>query len=124
MTDTITIRAFTRSGYPKSVNLKVYGTFTFRGLEESVLAGSHNLMDLMTFRDLYGVMTDERRAELAVGRSQQVLGPGAVPSERRAGQSGRLDVADDEGGRSAGGCCHLGPASACASGGSSSPSAC
>jgi len=63
--DVITIRVFTRSGYPKSVNLKVYGTFTFRGLEESILAGAHNLMDIMTFRDLYGVMTDEKRAELA-----------------------------------------------------------
>ncbi|TNF37325.1 MAG: ABC transporter permease [Deltaproteobacteria bacterium] len=63
--DVITIRSYTRSGYPKSVNLKVYGTFTFHGLEESVLAGAHNLMDIMTFRDLYGVMTDEKRAELA-----------------------------------------------------------
>jgi len=63
--DVITVRAFTRAGYPKSVNLEVYGTFSFRGLEESALAGVYSLMDLMTFRDLYGVMTDERRAELA-----------------------------------------------------------
>lgn len=68
--DTITIRAFTRSGYPKSVNLKVYGTFSFRGLEESALAGAFSLMDLMTFRDLYGQMTDAKRAELAAIKKQ------------------------------------------------------
>ena len=68
--DVITIRAFTRSGYPKSVNIKVYGTFSFRGLEQSALAGAYSLMDMMTFRDLYGMMTDAKRAELAAIKQQ------------------------------------------------------
>lgn len=61
---TITLRSFTRRGYIKSVNIKVYGTFQFKGLEESTLSGALNLTDLMTFRDLYGKMTAEQQAEL------------------------------------------------------------
>ena len=38
--DTLTIKAFTRSGYVQSVNLHVYGTFQFQGLEKSTLAGA------------------------------------------------------------------------------------
>jgi ABC-type antimicrobial peptide transport system permease subunit len=62
--DTLTIKAFTRSGYVKSVNVKVYGTFTFTGIEKSPLAGTMNLMDLMSFRDLYGYLTSDNNEEL------------------------------------------------------------
>ncbi len=61
---TITLRAFTKSGYLKTVNVKVYGTYEFRGLEKSDLASASNLTDLMSFRDLFGKMSDEQRAEL------------------------------------------------------------
>ena len=61
----VTLRAFTKSGYQKSVNVKFYGTFAFAGLESSDLAGSTNLLDIMTFRDLHGSMTADRRQELA-----------------------------------------------------------
>jgi ABC-type lipoprotein release transport system permease subunit len=63
--DTLTIKAFTKSGYVQSTNLKVYGTFTFAGLEQSAEAGQLNLMDLVSFRDLYGYLTDDKRAEIA-----------------------------------------------------------
>lgn len=63
--DTITLRAFTRSGFLKSVNLKVYGVFQFKGLETSDIAGGHNVVDLLTFRELYGLMTAEKKKELA-----------------------------------------------------------
>jgi ABC-type lipoprotein release transport system permease subunit len=63
--DTLTIKAFTKSGYVQSINLKVYGTFTFNGLEQSAEAGQLNLMDLVSFRDLYGYLTDDKRAEIA-----------------------------------------------------------
>ncbi len=63
--DVITIRGFTKSGYIKSVNVKIWGTFKFNGLEESDLAGGHNLLDMLTFRDLYGMMTTEKKKELA-----------------------------------------------------------
>lgn len=62
--DTLTIKAFTRSGYVQSANLKVYGTFAFKGLEQSPQAGSLNLMDLVSFRELYGFMTTERAREI------------------------------------------------------------
>ena len=63
--DTLTIKAFTKSGYVQSVNLRVYGTFTFEGLEESHLAGELNVMDLVSFRELYGFATAEREREIA-----------------------------------------------------------
>ncbi len=62
--ETLTLRGFTKSGYLKAVNVKVYGTFKFRGLERSEVAGGHNLIDIQTFRDLYGYMTEERKKEL------------------------------------------------------------
>ncbi len=63
--DTLTIKAFTKSGYVQSVNLKVYGTFDFRGLEKSPLAGALSVMDMVSFRELYGFLTDDKRQELA-----------------------------------------------------------
>ncbi len=63
--DTLTIKAFTRSGYVQSVNLKVYGTFSFEGLEQSPQAGELNLMDMVSFRELYGFLTDDRKKEIA-----------------------------------------------------------
>lgn len=62
--DTLTIKSFTKNGYVQSVNLRVYGTFAFEGLEDSQLAGSLNLMDLVSFRELYGFSTPERDKEL------------------------------------------------------------
>ncbi|MDY7225547.1 ABC transporter permease [Hyalangium rubrum] len=65
MGDSITITAFTRTGYVQSVNVPVYGTYQFSGLEKSPLAGAMNLMDLVSFRDLYGYLTEDKRAEIA-----------------------------------------------------------
>jgi len=62
--DSLTISALTRSGYVQSVNVRVYGTYQFKGLEKSALAGALNLMDLMSFRDLYGYLTADKKAEL------------------------------------------------------------
>ncbi len=62
--DVLTIKAFTRSGYVQSVNVPVYGTFQFQGLEKSTLAGALNLMDLVSFRELYGFMSGEKLAEI------------------------------------------------------------
>ena len=63
--DTITVKAATRSGYMTSVNLKVYGFVEFRGLEKSTAAGYLSLMDLVSWRDLYGFMTGEKAAEIS-----------------------------------------------------------
>jgi ABC-type lipoprotein release transport system permease subunit len=63
--DVITLRSFTKGGYLKSLNVRVFGVFRFSGLETSDMAGAQNLVDMMTFRELYGQMTADKRAELA-----------------------------------------------------------
>jgi hypothetical protein len=62
--DMLTIKSFTRSGYVQSVKLRVYGTFVFEGLEDSHIAGELNLMDMVSFRELYGSLTPERAREV------------------------------------------------------------
>jgi len=62
--DTITLEAPARSGYASSVNVKVYGFVQFKGLERTDLAGLMNLMDLATWRRLYGYPTPEQAAEI------------------------------------------------------------
>jgi len=68
--DTLTIKAFTRNGYVQSANLHVYGVFAFKGLETSPQAGAMNLMDLVSFRELYGYMTSDREKEIRELRAQ------------------------------------------------------
>lgn len=68
--DVIPLQGYTKSGYSKSINVKVYGTFRFKGLEDSDIGKMFNLVDLVTFRDLYGMMTPERRAEVQALREQ------------------------------------------------------
>jgi ABC-type lipoprotein release transport system permease subunit len=67
--DTLTIKAFTKSGYVQSANLKVYGTFAFKGLEKSPQAGASSMMDLVSFRELYGFMTEDKAREIAAMRA-------------------------------------------------------
>jgi ABC-type lipoprotein release transport system permease subunit len=62
--DTITLKAASKSGYMKSVNLKVYGFVEFRGLEKSTAAGWLSILDIVSWRDLYGFMTSEKAAEI------------------------------------------------------------
>lgn len=68
--DEIVLQSFTKSGYAKSVKVKVWGTFNFEGLESSDLAGNTHLMDLVTFRALYGKMTAEQRDELSAIKAE------------------------------------------------------
>src|SRR5512137_610621 len=62
--DFITIKAPSRSGYVNSVNVPVYGFVEFRGLERSALAGMMSVLDIHSWRDLYGYLTPERAAEI------------------------------------------------------------
>lgn len=62
--ETVIVRSYTRSGYIKSLPLKVYGVYSFQGLEDSDLAGTMNITDLVSFRELYGEMTEESKKEL------------------------------------------------------------
>jgi ABC-type lipoprotein release transport system permease subunit len=74
--DLLTIKAFTRTGYVESVNVPVYGTFQFKGMEDAALAGNLNLMDLVSFRDLYGYLTSERAEEIK--KLKEVAGAKAI----------------------------------------------
>ncbi len=61
--DTLNLKSFGRSGSVESVNVKVYGTFHFKGLEKSPLSGALALIDMVSFRDLYGYLTSDRAQE-------------------------------------------------------------
>ncbi len=61
--DTMTLRSFGRSGSLQTALVKVYGVFELNGLEKSPLAGANALVDMITFRELYGFLTTEKRAE-------------------------------------------------------------
>lgn len=63
--DTITLSSFTKSGYLKSMNVKVYGVYSVEGLDSSIIAGALSLVDLVTWRELYGQRTAVLDAELA-----------------------------------------------------------
>src|SRR6266540_1577049 len=62
--DTITMKAPSKSGYFSSVNVKVYGFLQFKGIERSGIAEIMSVMDLMSFRDLYGYLTREKADEI------------------------------------------------------------
>jgi hypothetical protein len=79
LNDTLTIKAFTKSGSMRNVNVPVYGTFAFTGLEKSPLAGNTSLMDIMSFRDLYGHLPSDQEAEIA--EVQQATGAKVIPRE-------------------------------------------
>ncbi|HET9553683.1 MAG TPA: ABC transporter permease [Anaeromyxobacteraceae bacterium] len=68
--DTITIKAPGKTGAFNSVNVKVYGFIQYKGIEKSGIAGGTSVMDLQTFRDLYGYVTKDKAEELAALRTQ------------------------------------------------------
>jgi ABC-type lipoprotein release transport system permease subunit len=105
--DMLTIKSFTRSGYVQSVKVRVYGTFVFEGLEDSHIAGELNLMDMVSFRELYGSPTPERAREIQeiktvagmkdVSREQaevELFGTPAVGEAAPAGKDGTVDEAE------------------------------
>ncbi|MEQ1569474.1 MAG: FtsX-like permease family protein [Myxococcota bacterium] len=102
---TITLRGFTRSGYMKAVEVPVYGTYEFTGLEDAGLQTASNLVDLVTFRELYGKMSDRDRGELDAIRASvgvadvsradaeaALFGGGAVESAATAVGSVNVDL--------------------------------
>lgn len=90
--DVMTIKGFTSSGYPTSVNVRVYGTFRFKSLDKSMMAGGMNLMDLMTYRDLYGHLTADRKEELAKLQANTNVKP---PERDKAEAELFADAADE-----------------------------
>ena len=62
--ETLVLTSFGRGGYVRKVPVKVYGTFKFEALDDNPTAGGFNLVDIMTFRELYGFVTAERLDEI------------------------------------------------------------
>ncbi len=77
--DTITIKAPGKTGAFNSVNVKVYGFIQFKGIEKSGIAGTTSVMDLQSFRDLYGYVTRDKAEEQA--RMKAAVGARAVSRE-------------------------------------------
>jgi ABC-type lipoprotein release transport system permease subunit len=69
--DTITIKAPGKTGAFNSVNVKVFGFIQFKGIEKSGIAGTTSVMDLQSFRDLYGYVTKDKAEEIAGLRAAQ-----------------------------------------------------
>lgn len=61
--DYLYLKTFVRGGGVRTVKVKLYGVFIFEGLEKSAIAGLHSLIDIISFRDLYGFSTPEQRQE-------------------------------------------------------------
>lgn len=59
--DTITLKKF---GEGDSQNVIFYGTYQFEGVEKSGFSALFHLVDLTTFRELYGFMTEEKQAQV------------------------------------------------------------
>lgn len=68
--DQVTLKSIGRSGGLEAASVTLYGIFEFRGLEKSPLAGVNALIDIVTFRDLYGFLTAEKAAELEALKAQ------------------------------------------------------
>lgn len=76
--DTITLRKF---GNGESQKVIFYGTYQFTGVEKSGFSAIFNLVDIMTFRDLYGFMSEEKQLEVKKLKqefSTEALGRDAV----------------------------------------------
>jgi ABC-type lipoprotein release transport system permease subunit len=81
--DMLTIKTLTRNGYMQAANVKVYGTYVFKGLEKSPQAGAISMLDLITFRELYGFVTADREKEIEAMRAAA----GAVDISRDAAEA-------------------------------------
>ncbi len=68
--DTLTLKSLGRSGGQQTALVRLAGVFEFKGLEKSPLAGAKALTDLVTFRELYGYLTPEKKAELDAMKAQ------------------------------------------------------
>jgi ABC-type lipoprotein release transport system permease subunit len=93
--DDVVLSAYTRSGYRRTDKVHVYGTYQFKGLERSKLAGGFAIMELATFRNLYTYMTDEIRKEQADIREAYDL-PDELSRESTEALFAEEDTDDEE----------------------------
>ena len=95
--DEIVLRAFSKSGYLRSARVKFYGTFQYEGLEGSALAGTP-IIDLITFRSLYGKMSEDQLDELDDLREEmqiESIEAGSVEDALFGSEESDIDDDDD-----------------------------
>jgi ABC-type lipoprotein release transport system permease subunit len=61
--DLVPLSAFTKLGNSAATNIKVWGTFHFKSFENSPLAGNFSIVDMNSFRELYGFQTESRKKQ-------------------------------------------------------------
>ncbi len=59
--DMITLNKF---GHGTSIRVRFYGTYTYPGLERSGFSGFYNLVDMTSFREMYGFVTPDKQKEI------------------------------------------------------------
>ena len=98
--DTLPLRAFTKSGYLKSLNVKVYGVYRYKGVtNDDSSAGAYCLLDMPSFRELYGKMTDAQREELAeikVSVGAKEVDPASSIEDQLFGGGGEIEATATE----------------------------
>jgi ABC-type lipoprotein release transport system permease subunit len=103
--DRIVLNAVSKSGYVNAASLEVYGFFEFQGLEKSSVAGWLGIMDLRSWRELYGYLTPDQAAEIQALKAgvktreisrehadDELFGAGEASTSERA-QPERIEVA-------------------------------
>jgi len=71
--DIIEVQASTKSGYRKRLSVPFLGVYAFDGLEESEIAGAFSLLDMVSFRELYGHMSQEELEEIQSLREEEAV---------------------------------------------------
>ena len=61
--EVVPLSAFTKLGTSNAQNVKVWGTFRFKSFENSPLAGNFSIVDMTSFRELYGFLTESRKKQ-------------------------------------------------------------
>ncbi|MBU1900014.1 FtsX-like permease family protein, partial [Myxococcota bacterium] len=78
----LTLNSQTRAGYQRARRLEIYGTFEFEGLDEAQITQAYHLIDLDSFRHLYGLSGAASAAEMdALRRAHGLHDLGAAEAE-------------------------------------------
>jgi ABC-type lipoprotein release transport system permease subunit len=100
----VTLQSTTAGGYPRNTKLRLYGTYRYKGLEDSELAAATNIIDLPSLRYLAGLTGSDRVAESAPSEAtaamaapsrddaEAVLFGGGSPADGEAGSALSTEV--------------------------------
>lgn len=93
--DVFPLTSYSKRGTSHSLNMKVYGTYRFKSFENSPIANGFNLVDLASFRDLYGLITAERKEENIELEKEMALSDFDMKSDKSMFKKGNIDEKKD-----------------------------